>query len=106
MKLRKIVKHFDPICTKAEIYVREYDEPVWKGDMLNLQAAADTREDKEAYLKSLMEENALEEFNEVKTAEKFLDYKLDTTKEYEAIGFRHKINSYNVPIYIVQFNLK
>ena len=106
MKLRKIVKHFDPICTKAEIYVREYDEPVWKGDMLNLQAAADTREDKELYLKSLREENAWEELNEVKTAEKFLDYKLDTTSEYEAIGFRHTINSHNVPIYIIQFNLK
>ena len=106
MKLRKIVKHFDPICTKVEIYVREYDEPIWKGDMLNLQAAADTREDKESYIKSLKEENAWEELNEVKTAEKFLDYKLDTTRNYEAIGFRHTINSHNVPIYIVQFNLK
>ena len=106
MKLRKIVKHFDPMCTKAEIYVREFDEPVWKGKMLNLQAAADTREDKEDYLKSLMEENDLKKLNEVKTAEKFLDYKLDTTRDYEAIGFKHKINSYNVPIYIVQFNLK
>lgn len=106
MKLRKIVKHFDPICTKAEIYLREYDEPVWKGDMLNLQVAADTREDKEVYIKSLKEENAWEELNEVKTAEKFLDYKLDTTGDYEAIGFKHTINSHNVPIYIVQFNLK
>ena len=106
MKLRKIVKHFDPICTKVEIYVREFNEPVWKGDMLNLQAAADTRKDKESYLKSLKEEDELEKLNEIKTAEKFLDYKLDTTREDEAIGFTHKINSYNVPIYIVQFNLK
>ena len=106
MKLRKIVKHFDPICTKVEIYVREFDEPVWKGDRLNLQAAGDTREDKESYLKSLKEEDELEKLNEIKTAEKFLDYKLDTTREDEAIGFTHKINSYNVPIYIVQFNLK
>ena len=74
--------------------------------MLNLQAAADTREDKESYLKSLKEEDELEKLNEIKTAEKFLDYKLDTTREDEAIGFTHKINSYNVPIYIVQFNLK
>ena len=65
MKLRKIVKHFDPICTKAEIYVREYDEPVWKGDMLNLQAAADTREDKESYLKSLKEEDELEKLLDI-----------------------------------------
>ena len=106
MKLRKIVKHFDPICTKAEIYVREYDEPVWKGDMLNLQAAANVYKDKEAYIKELMADDAWEDCNEVKTAEKFLDYKLDTTRDYEAIGFRHTINSHNVPIYIVQFNLK
>ena len=106
MKLRKIVKHFDPICTKVEIYVREFDEPVWKGDMLNLQAAANVYKDKEAYIKELMADDAWEDCNEVKTAEKFLDYKLDTTRDYEAISFRHTINSHNVPIYIVQFNLK
>ena len=53
-----------------------------------------------------MADDAWKELNEVKTAEKFLDYKLDTTRDYEAIGFRHTINSHNVPIYIVQFNLK
>ena len=77
--------------------------------MLNLQAAADVYKDKEAYIKELMADDAddaWEDCNEVKTAEKFLDYKLDTTREYEAIGFKHEINSYNVPIYTVQFNLK
>lgn len=99
MKLKKIVKHITDFAYVELIEViHNEDFTHWKGRMLDLQTAADAKKDKKQYLKRLEKDNEIETIAKVITAERYMDYYLDTDNEGEAIGITVKKNSHGVDI--------
>lgn len=107
MKLRKIVKHIDMFC---DVILKEDCGEIvfthFNGDMLDLQAAADIREDKEQYLKELEEDGEIERLGKILMAEKYLDWKLDTNDNCEAISFTIRKNDKGVDVPLVEIYIR
>ena len=107
MKLRKIVKHIDSFCN---VVLKEYNGELefthFEGDMLDLQAAANSREDKEQYLKELEDDEDTERLSRLFKAEKYLDWKLDTNDNGEAISFSVQKNDKDVDIPLVEIFIR
>lgn len=104
MKLKKLVKHFD-FLTNAEIYLQGSGEPVWKGSMIYLHAAASPKAEYEEFLEDCYNDEDLKAAKKTKKARKLMDYELDTCADYEAIGVKHRVNKCGVTQYIIQISL-
>ena len=74
--------------------------------MLDLQAAANSREDKEQYLKELEDDEDTERLSRLFKAEKYLDWKLDTGDNGEAISFSVHKNDKGVDIPLVEIFIR
>lgn len=104
MKLRKIVKHLDGFAT-IKLW-SENEELLFEGSMLNVQVAAGKNKDKKIYLKECAIDECTNDIEEVLYVEQFLDYKLYSDINGEAIGVYTYKNAKGVTIPVFNIYIK
>lgn len=102
MKLKKFVKHID-FTTDVRLFDDNTNEELWAGDILDLQAAA--AKDNE-YIKDLKLDEEWKRLNSLEEGKKYLNWRLATNSQGEAVGISHYENENHVIIYVLTIYLK
>lgn len=101
MKLKKIVKHLDYL---SDIKVWYKGMVVWKGNQTLLEVASWEKKEMLQYIANTIEN--IEDNLLIKKARKYMNYKLDTVAEYNAITIETYKNKYNVEIMVFNIYIK
>jgi hypothetical protein len=103
VKLKTVIGHLDG-CSNTELYIGE--EKVWSGSTLLIAAAADAHGDKAQFLRECEADEEYADIGRTLCAEKFLNYKLDTDVNGEAISAVPRVNEHGVTMITFQICLK
>ena len=77
MKLKKIINHLDYLNNIILIDAKT-NKILWHGEVTDIQAASDSKKDRQKYIKCLKIDKEFNRVKKVKSAKQFLDYKIDS----------------------------
>lgn len=86
MKLKKIINHLDYLNNIILIDAKT-NKILWHGEVTDIQAASDSKKDRQKYIKCLKIDKEFNRVKKVKSAKQFLDYKIDSKDLEKGITF-------------------
>ena len=86
MKLKKIINHLDYLNDIILIDAKT-NKILWHGEVTDIQAASDSKKDRQKYIKCLKIDKEFNRVKKVKSAKQFLDYKIDSKDLEKGITF-------------------
>lgn len=86
MKLKKIINHLD-YFNNIMLIDGKTDKVLWCGEVVDIQAASDSKKERQKYIKCLKIDKEPDRVKKVKSAKQFLDYKIDSEDLEKGITF-------------------
>ena len=107
MKLKKIINHLDYLNDIILIDAKTH-KILWHGEVTDIQAASDSKKDRQKYIKCLKIDKEFNRVKKVKSAKQFLDYKIDSKDLEKGITFSSifKKDGKEKPIFIIYLKEK